>query len=217
MDYEVEAYDFTKIIVKEEWGNDNFSIKTIGEIYSNQNNGKLEIKAKTTNNYKLYLNDIEYSFSDEILIENLNAGNYKFCISVPNNCYESCFNLEIKKALTISGKVAVKSNKASISMKTGTAPYSVSINGSFVMNSNLNNFEVDVNPGDKLEVFSSKKCEGFISKQIEKNDKLVVYPNPSSNNISLSFIENNTPYIIYDLLGNVLDLGTYKKLYYRCF
>lgn len=70
----------------------------------------MEIKAKTTNNYKLYLNDIEYSFSDEILIENLNAGNYKFCISVPNNCYESCFNLEIKKALTISGKVAVKMN-----------------------------------------------------------------------------------------------------------
>ncbi|WP_111709808.1 T9SS type A sorting domain-containing protein [Lutibacter citreus] len=211
LDYEVEAYDFSKVIEKEEIENDNFSIKVVGETCPNQNNGKIEIKAKLENDYKIYLNDIEYKFTDEIVFENLETDTYEFCISIPNKCFERCFKVEVEKAEPISGKIAVKSNKAAISVNKGTPPYSVLINGNLVLNTSLSNFEIDVNAGDRLEVASNKECEGIFSKNIDVNNKIIVFPNPSSETILLSFNERNKPYIIYDLFGKIVDKGVYKN------
>ncbi|WP_139958681.1 T9SS type A sorting domain-containing protein [Flavicella sediminum] len=188
-DYSVEdgldGSVFRSRIVDEEIENDHFLIKVIGETCPNQNNGKIEIKAKTKRAYQLDLKGVAYSFTDEIVIENLEPNSYELCISTSELSDENCFSAIIPKAQTISAKAIVNSGKASVVINSGTPPYQVFLNGNTLFKTLQENFKVKVQAGDLLEVTSSKTCEGLFTKNMETVNEMSIYPNPVSTELTI--------------------------------
>ncbi len=165
----------------------NFNIEAIGETCVNEKNGSITISATNTLNYSARLNDSEsYDFSSDLTIDNLAPGNYSICITVSEKPdYEQCFNLTIDASEEISGKTVRTKNGATttetINIASGTAPYTIAINGEPLFSTYERNFSVDVNHGDKISVSSKFECEGILFSNINLIDQFIASPNPTTD------------------------------------
>lgn len=157
---------------------DNFSILITGETCPSKGNGKIEVSAKVEENYKIEFNGAFFDFTKNKILENIEPGMYDLCISIEGEDEQWCFRLKVEEAQTLSGKVSVKGNKASVQINEGTAPFNVTVNGNLRMNTMSTNFEIDTNSGDKIEISTSNECEG---KMLENVSEFELYPNPATN------------------------------------
>ncbi len=169
----------------------NFTIEAIGETCVNSKNGSILISASNSFNYTLSLNNSDnYDFSSDLSIENLTPGNYSICITVSDEPdYEQCFNLIVDAAEEISGKTVRTKNGDIItettSITSGTAPYTISINGEALFSTYDRNFALDVNHGDQISVSSKFECEGILFSDIILIDQFVAYPNPTTDYVEI--------------------------------
>lgn len=160
----------------------NFTIEAIGESCPDKKNGKFIITAIETHNYKVTINNsIVRNFTKAITLGSLAPGKFEICISVENEDFEQCFSLTINASNIVLGKINITNNKASVEMEKGTAPYKVFINNIELFSTMASKFNVDVSNGDKLDIKSANDCEGVYSKQIELDESVKVYPNPSTS------------------------------------
>ena len=165
----------------------NFVIEATGETCVDSKNGSITINATNSFNYSLRLNDTEnFDFSTDLSIENLAPGMYSICITVADEPdYEQCFNLTVDAAEEISGKTVRTKNGELITETTniisGTAPYTISVNGEALFSTYDKNFAVDVNHGDQVTVASKFECEGILMSDINLIDEFVAYPNPTTD------------------------------------
>jgi endonuclease I len=165
----------------------NFTIETIGETCPDKNNGQLIISANENYNYQTTISGTDYNFTTSREITNLAPGNYNFCISVEGEDYEQCFEVTIAEGVTISGKTSLKSKILNIEITQGTAPFVVLRNNKLLFESSTNSFDVNVENGDLVEVYSAIDCEGIFSKQVDLFDGVTAFPNPTVNgNITIA-------------------------------
>ncbi|VAW17516.1 hypothetical protein MNBD_BACTEROID04-916, partial [hydrothermal vent metagenome] len=137
---------------------DNFSIQVISETCPDKNNGQIIITAQTSQNYETTINGTAYTFTDSLTVDSLAPGAHSFCITVTGEGYEQCFEVAVKQGVTVSGKSSVSSNRATVEIEEGTAPFTIYVNGKEVLETSSPVFNVAVKHGDLLEVKTSKTC-----------------------------------------------------------
>ncbi|RIV43142.1 BspA family leucine-rich repeat surface protein [Flagellimonas pelagia] len=172
----------------------NFIIETISETCSGSNNAQIIVNVLESMDYVANINDENYSFTSELLIEDLAPGDYSLCISVPSEAYEQCFALTLQAGTELSGKSNVEEGKTAVQISQGTAPYSVFVNGSELLKTRSKEFVLDADAMDLIEIKSSIPCEGTF--RIE-NPYLItqVYPNPTKGALNIVLGENNVSLI----------------------
>ena len=176
---------------------------------------QIVITAQSNYSYVVELNGSNYNLtnSSATTISGLEPGNYNVCISVVNEDYKQCFNLDIEAAQEISGKTSVSSNKLSISIEQGTAPYSVYKNG-VEIDETFNKLIIvdEVKNGDLVEVRTSIKCEGTLAKTIDTFNKFVAYPNPSNGSFEIGIpYECETIQVqVFNIQSQLIDFKEYK-------
>jgi hypothetical protein len=171
--------------------NTNFTIEAIGETCADAKNGSIVISAENTLSYSVRLNESEsYDFTSDLTIDDLAPGDYSICITVSEiPDYEQCFNLTIAASEEISGKsVRTKSGDTfteTVDITSGTAPYTVAINGEALFSTYERNFSVDVNHGDKISVSSKFECEGILYSDVNLIDQFTASPNPTTDYVDI--------------------------------
>ena len=192
----------------------NFAITVISETCPGKNNGQLLIESTNTLlNFTTSVNGSNYSFSGSQNIENLQPGNYNFCIVLEGSeNYEQCFEVQVDLGITISGKTSISSNKATIEINNGSAPFQVYLNDLLQFETNKNIFDIDVKHGDELKVKSSVDCEGIYSKKFQVLNAIIAYPNPTKDVFEVS-LPNQSGQInveVYSVLSRLISKKKYE-------
>jgi ELWxxDGT repeat protein len=191
-----------------------FSIETIGETCPDKNNAKIIISASKSSNYIATINNIDYDFSKDLVINDLSPNKYELCISIPLMSSTQCYILELQKSTSITGKSSVNSGKVSIDISEGTAPYNISKNGVTQFYTNATSFSVDAIYGDLIEVTTSKSCEGKLTKKIDLMDQVIGLPNPTTGNfeiaLPISLIEVKID--LYTIQSQLISTSRYKVI-----
>ncbi len=160
----------------------NFLIQTKSETCAGKNNGEISIKATQSFNYTATINTINYNFvNNSLIVPNLTPGDYNVCINITGQSFQQCYKLTIGKGGSLTGKTSsVSSNKVSIEITEGSAPFEVVLNGKSQFTTEQNVFDLDVKLGDEVMVKSSVACEGIYSTVIsELPNSIMAYPNPT--------------------------------------
>ncbi|WP_189360385.1 alpha-amylase family glycosyl hydrolase [Algibacter mikhailovii] len=190
----------------------NFRIQISGETCRNSTNGIIDIMAVETLDYSLKINGNDYGeFTNNLIIENLEAGDYELCFTVKDEVdFEMCFNVTVTQPenLSVFSKVSNSKNQVALNMY-GSSSYSVTINGvtSQTSDSSIN---LDLQPGENtIRVSTDKDCQGTYEETIFYGGEMMVYPNPIQNNnilnIYLGDLNNTTGTIeIYSVLGKLI-------------
>ncbi|MFL9830621.1 pectinesterase family protein [Flavobacterium sp. ST-87] len=190
---------------------DNFSIEVIGESCKDKKNGKIIIAAKKALNYTTVINGVPHNFTTAKTIENVTPGMYDFCIAVASESYSQCFNVAVESGTNITAKTAMVSDKLSVDIEKGTAPYTVLLNGKNVLETTAASFSIDVNPGDLVQVQTAIACEGTINSKID-NALLVAYPNPTTAafDIDIPLGLDNVKVDLLDVKSQLISSDSYK-------
>ncbi|MCF6167954.1 alpha-amylase family glycosyl hydrolase [Lutibacter sp.] len=190
---------------------DNFSVQVVSETCPDKNNGQMIITAQTSQSYAVTINGTAYTFTDSLTVDSLAPGTYSFCITVTGESYEQCFEVAVKQGVTVSGKSSVSSNRATIEIEEGTAPFIIYVNGKEVLETSSPVFNVAVKQGDLLEVKTSKTCEGVYSKSIVLLEGIVAYPNPTSGVLEIALPVSDKEVIIslYSINSQLISRKVY--------
>jgi hypothetical protein len=191
---------------------DNFEIETIGETCSDKNNGQIKIKANKNYDYVATLNGVNYSFTSEKNITNLEPGSYDLCISISNTNFQQCYKLTIEEGVKVSGKATIKNLKATVEIEEGTAPFQVYQNGKLVLETSSPSFNLEVIHGDLIEVKTAQSCEGTFAKTINLLEDIFVYPNPTKNKVEITIPSNEKEISLqlFTVQGQLIEMGFYK-------
>jgi len=198
----------------------NFNIEVISETCPDKDNGQLIIETNSTQNYEVTIvGTLGFSttqnFNNNLLLENLAPDSYTVCIIVAGENYEQCFVVEVIEGATVSGKSSVTSNKVSVEITTGTAPYTVMVNSKELFVTSSPVFNIDVQHGDIVEVKTAVTCEGVYSKTIELLDAFVAYPNPTEGNfeITLPIAQKEVIIELYSIHSQLISVRIYPVIY----
>jgi hypothetical protein len=121
---------------------------------------------------------VTYNFTTSKTVIDLAPGIYDFCVSVAGESFNQCYSVAVESGSSISARTTVVSDKLSVDINQGTAPYTVLVNGKTVLETNAMSFSVDVISGDLVQVQTGVACEGTINTKIDLVP-VVAYPNPS--------------------------------------
>ncbi|MGH1385868.1 DUF7619 domain-containing protein [Kordia sp.] len=203
---------------------DNYLIQTESETCASLDNAKIDIKAIANHNYVADLkrngtpiNIPVNTFTEDLLIENLDAGTYELCFSITDENYEQCFTVEIGDPAELHANSALsRSNEYTIDL-IGATNYSIFINGEeFTVIAPDENTMVTFTkqlskPINTVEVRTEKACQGkYIEtvKTIENLDFTIV-PNPTNGDVFMTSIiedkETKGVISIYDVSGRVIS------------
>ncbi|TBN02964.1 T9SS type A sorting domain-containing protein [Hyunsoonleella flava] len=181
----------------------NFTIEAISETCTGKGNGKIVINALEKFNYEVSINGVDYNFTEETTIEDLNPGTYEFCISIKDSDFRQCYQVTIDEATSVSGKISTtKTGKVAIDIDKGVAPYKVIKNGVQVLETHEKHFIVDAEQGDEIEVKTGAECQGSMLSKINFLSEIKLYPNPTTNTFTiLSDFADWQNLSIYNTLG----------------
>ncbi|AJR04528.1 BNR-4 repeat-containing protein [Siansivirga zeaxanthinifaciens] len=198
------------IVPKNPTASNNFTIESIGETCANKNNGKLIITGNATHNYKTTINGVAYDFTKELTIEDLPPGTYDFCIDVVGENYNHCYEVTIEGGASLTGKIEVVKQSASVSVTSGKGPYKVYKNGVVLFETQQTNFTIDVDHGDEIQVKSKEACQGLISKTINFLEDIKAYPNPSGGIFELYIPDgiHTIDFEVYNIHSKLISKNT---------
>ncbi|CAM1338938.1 thrombospondin type 3 repeat-containing protein [Tenacibaculum aestuarii] len=199
---------------------DNISVKTISETCVDQNDGKIVVEVKQT--YISYTVTVKGTSTDvtkqltttSVIFTDLAPGTYEVCVKVNDrDDYVQCYEVNI----TASNPVALRltKNKASqnytVSVTSGTAPYTVYLNGNILDTFTTATFDVTAKNGGVLEVKTAKVCEGKLTEII---DNIFLKRNPVSETIDLLLPDNAPSHLeakVYNVRGKLILEGRFEK------
>ena len=190
----------------------NFKIETVSETCPNKGNGKLEITAVENLNYKVNIKGTDYSFNNNLEVDNLTPGTIDICISVEGETFEQCFVVTIEAGTSVSGKATVISNKVNVEISQGTAPYNIFVNGAEVFQTMNTSFSVDVSHGDFVQIKTNVDCEGVFAKQINLLEYITAYPNPTKGQFEIALPIDKKEVIIelYNMQSQLISSKWYS-------
>jgi hypothetical protein len=189
-----------------------FTITSRSETCKDKKDGILKIVSNTIANFELLVNGTKYSFTNEKLLENLEPGTYDVCINIKDETENQCYQVEVVAAKELSSRTNIKNKQLEVSIDNGTAPFTVNINDTTILETLDPTFSMDVKHGDKVTITSNKACEGELVKMIDLYSEINVYPNPSMGEfkIHLPISEGNVAIEILDIRGQVISSNNYR-------
>lgn len=188
-----------------------FTIQTFTESCPGMDNGKLEIDADLIGDYVVTFNGVDTNFTDDISLENIAPGTYDICISFNGETESQCSTVIIGEAAQVFGKSVLSSNKITMSISEGTAPYTVYVNDEIVLSTFESSFSVVVKQDDVVKVKSSKDCEGDIVESIDFFGNIMAYPSPTygSFQLVLPMDEGRIHVALFDIHSRLISEGLY--------
>jgi hypothetical protein len=194
----------------------NFSLTSVSETCPGKNNGQLTITAQETHTYVATINGATHNFvNNNLSLSNLQPGNYNVCITVTGQTYEQCYTVTIAAGTTVSAKATVTNTaKVAIQMEQGTAPYTVFVNDTMILQTSTPSFAVAAKHGDLIEVKTAVDCEGVFSKTVDLLELSTVYPNPTSGafEITLPVVDKEIKIAMYNTYGQLISQKTYPVI-----
>ncbi|PCH73559.1 MAG: alpha-amylase [Flavobacteriaceae bacterium] len=193
---------------------DNFTVLVLGETCPDQANGKLEITSELTYDFTTYIDETPYSFTNNLMVENLAPGTYEFCINIQQYGYEQCFEVIVAAGSNLLGKASTskKLSTTTIKLESGTAPYFVRVNGKDLFETHETTFDIPVRHGDLIEVSSNKLCEGTLIQKISIFNNLTAYPNPTENRIVIVVPDTKQTSVLVALYNSQMQLMYHKQV-----
>ncbi|WP_298504314.1 T9SS type A sorting domain-containing protein [uncultured Maribacter sp.] len=195
---------------------ENLSLNITNEDCINPNNGKILISSlNKTLDFKFSLNNKDYTFKNELEIENLEPGSYSFCVTpIKNIDFEQCFDFIIEKANLLQVKLETNNgeyiNEANIEIVYGTPPFNITINNAFFVQENKNNFRINIKEGDKIKITSGILCEGNFNQTIASKNNAIIYPNPTNLSSNI-FIPEEVGKVFAEIFNAQGQLVSYKN------
>ncbi|MET0945354.1 MAG: T9SS type A sorting domain-containing protein, partial [Flavobacterium sp.] len=196
--------------------NDNFTVETKGESCLGENNGEINVTAQATYVYEAIISGKTYPFTNNSLkVASLAPGNYTISVTIPDENFEQNFNFTIVKAATTTGKSSITSKKVDIEITEGTAPFTVSIDGTEQFQTNNSIFSIELKEGGLIEVATAKACEGIYSKKVQTADILgtilSAHPNPTTGIFEIEVPTNKNEVVIelYNFGGQLISSKNY--------
>ncbi|MFK7749599.1 MAG: thrombospondin type 3 repeat-containing protein, partial [Kordia sp.] len=208
---------------------DNYIVQTTSETCASLDNAKIDIKAIQEHNYVADLsrngtpiNLAVNTFTEDLLIQNLDAGTYELCFSITDENYQQCFTVEIGDPAELHANSALsRSNEYTIDL-IGATNYSIFINGEEHTviapdeNTTVTFTKQLSKPVNTVEVTTEKACQGKYLETVKtvSDANFVMLPNPSSNYIYISLLDAgkiaNANVSIYDVSGRLIVSQTIK-------
>ncbi|QKJ29379.1 VCBS repeat-containing protein [Mucilaginibacter mali] len=189
---------------------DNFKVSATSATCRGSANGAINITAKRSLAYTATITggalNNSVSFTTTGLVDKLAAGTYNVCITVAGQPdYQKCYTLVISEPKDLSVYTAVTPDQHAINLTlTGGTTYYIQLNGvkSTVTDSILT---LPLKAGtNHLIVTTDKACQGIIEKSVVVEDKVLPYPDPFGDTLSinLGFEQTSTATVeIYTLFG----------------
>lgn len=199
----------------------NFKVMALGESCPDTKNGQITLLAEKDYSYETTINSKKYNFKSEgITISDLSPGVYNFCVNVvegldENEAVKQCFSITIDQAQTFSAKSSISSKTVSIEIAQGTAPYTIFVNGTNVLETMSNSFDIDVVHGDKVEVITAKICEGLFEKTIALDGYIKAFPNPTVGNFEINVPQSlkSVNVELYNMNSQLISSNSYSAIY----
>jgi hypothetical protein len=194
----------------------NFTIVSKGESCLNANNGGITINATMAFPYVASVNGKSYDFvNNNLTLLDLTPGTYAVSITITGETFQQDYTIVIPKGTAVTAKSSVASNKVSVQIVEGTAPFEIYVNGSQQFATDSTTFLVDVKSGDLLEVKTAKPCEGIYSKDlVDLVGSISSYPNPTTGSleIALSTFEKTVSIDLYTLGAQLISKESYPVI-----
>ncbi|WP_111707308.1 reprolysin-like metallopeptidase [Lutibacter citreus] len=192
----------------------NFTIEGIGETCPDTGNGQINISTKEAHNYAIFIDGSKIEFTNSVEISGFLPNSYDFCIEVIDESFRQCFSVDIAESDEVSGKTTLNLGKATVILENGTAPFSIFVNNKLVLETDSNEFVIDVKNGDFVEVKTKLACEGIYSKSIIISNDILAYPNPTKGNlkIALPITEKSVFIELYNLQSQLLSAKKYQVI-----
>lgn len=196
---------------------DILNIQVAHETCAGKKNGMLLIESSEEYSFIAEINGEKYNFNKELLLNNLQAGDYDVCIYIESHPeFNQCFEINIKPGGSLKGKMQTRSTSegtfVNVDIKEGTGPFVAKLNGKLIGSFNSQSFSLVTNLNGKLEIITSKICEGTLSYQIEASNSVIASPNPTTSTLDLHISSNGlteVPVNIYNFLGQLTSTGSY--------
>ncbi|WP_207425024.1 FG-GAP-like repeat-containing protein [Pedobacter sp. SYSU D00535] len=171
---------------------DNFNIRNTNETCRSSNDGSVKITAKNPMSYNARITgggiNADYTFSISKDINNLGAGKYSVCITVPDQPgYQQCYSVSITEPedLAVYTNFNEETNKLRLQM-AGGENYVVDFNGT-TYTTKQGTIELPlVNGTNRIKVRTGKDCQGVFERVINLLPSARVYPNPFDDLLNLS-------------------------------
>ncbi len=188
---------------------ETFTIEVIDEICPNSDNGMIQINSnKVEYDYFISLNGNQYEdiFSSEYVVNNLKPGKYDLCVFVEEHPeFQRCFELVVNEAtaINVTSKIDYTSGQIYFGLR-GSDEYIIMHNERTFTTTN-SNFSLKLNNGyNKIEVKTTKDCQGVYKNNIEITGS--VYPNPFHENLNilLGKIKQDFTVYVYGATGSLL-------------
>jgi streptogramin lyase len=201
------------IVVDRILSSNNFTVTSKGESCIGENNGEISIVATQSLDYVATINGTKYNFvNNSLKVSSLVPGTYNVAVTIPGETFEQNFTITIPKGATITGKSSIASNKVSVEIAEGTAPYTVFVDGVKQFETTDSSFSVDTKKGGMIEVKTAKACEGVYTEDIAGiAGAVTAYPNPTSGNfvIELPTTKEKVVIALYALNGTLISNKSY--------
>ena len=197
---------------------DNFLIQVESETCAGANNGSISVEAEDYYDYVAMVDGKEYDFNNSLSIGDLSPGSYQFCLGIKGNSEAvQCYELVVPEVDPF--QVSAELNElggspiVEIDIESGTAPFFVEINEELKGQFDTNKFDVSVEDGDRLRVYSSRLCEGEFSETVNIVPAILLHPNPAASEalIQLKAVDEDVEIGIYTLSGRLIHQGTYNS------
>jgi len=195
----------------------NFTILTKGEPCSNSNNGSIRITSAATNHSftaKIEGTTDEKVFTENVLFEDLNAGDYTICITTTTDAdYEQCFNLTITEPEDLSVKSNVDKTKKTVSLNlNGGDLYRIDLNGIITI-TDKSQITLQLSEGNNnLFVTTDKDCQGQHKQDILIFDQITIYPTIIDDAFTIVFPEKKDQQITYQVVSSTGQVVIQKNI-----
>jgi photosystem II stability/assembly factor-like uncharacterized protein len=207
--------DYCVVVVHElPVSNSNFKIKTIGETCHDKANGRILIEAEQEIDYvaKIIEHNVSGNFTKNTSFENLEAGTYSLCITMPSDPdYEQCFTLTINavEALQVSSKTN-NSKKTVVLDLNGSENYTIDLN-SKIYTTTESSIELPLLQGkNTIKITADKACQGVFAKDIFMVNDITISPNPFSEHLTINLVEKDGSSAFIKIYSSVGEL-VYSK------
>lgn len=184
---------------------DNYELSTTSLTCINSSDGIINIVGDRPNNYNVQIvsdeNDFDESFSMnqsnewDLIVDYLEGGEHFIYITIqgiPEDIYKKTFilNVDEPEPLEVASRVAAnESGRFTVDITQGTPPFTIKLNEQIIGETSENEFTFDASHGDKVEVFTSKACEGIYSEILSVLDAITLHPNPTSDKVYFAIPE----------------------------
>lgn len=193
----------------------NYAVMATATSCVGQQNGAISISATNTNyTYTVTINgqtgfELNSANGFKNQAQNLAPGNYEICISITGKTnYLQCYNLKVTEPTPLSATNKISSNGKQVTYTlSGATSYTVIFNG-VTQTYTSNVIKLDLVSGkNSISIATDLYCQGKIVDSIFVSEKVIFYPNPTSDyaHLYVPGTEDTITVKLTNLSGQILE------------